>query len=152
MRRYRITKVVLLALSLTSVAGAQAQDLQPGMQTMMQQGGIEGVELGSTVFDTTQDDKLQPGMKTMMQQGGVEGVTLGSAIGGAYGYDFSSPRSVDRKRYRTRRHNVVGTCTAEKKNGPIASISSRRRLQDSRAIGALACVAPPNNVDFRPMI
>ncbi|TXN22860.1 hypothetical protein [Methylobacterium sp. WL9] len=115
MRRYRITKVVLLALSLTSVAGAQAQDLQPGMQTMMQQGGIEGVELGSTVFDTTQDDKLQPGMKTMMQQGGVEGVTLGSAIGGAYGYDFSSPRSVDRKRYRTRRHNVVGTCTAEKR-------------------------------------
>ncbi len=38
-----------LAAGLTAASGAQAQNLQPGMRTMIQQGGVEGSVLGGVV-------------------------------------------------------------------------------------------------------
>ncbi|WP_210245107.1 hypothetical protein, partial [Methylobacterium haplocladii] len=135
MRFRHITGAVLFALSLTAFAEAQAQDLQPGMQTMMQQGGVEGVELDSMVFNTAQDDNLQPGMQTMMQQGGVEGVTLGTARAGGYGYELSSPRSLGQEHYKTRRHKLVGSYTAVKKTVRARSFSRFGKFDSCRHSG-----------------
>ncbi|MCY1642867.1 hypothetical protein [Methylorubrum sp. SL192] len=91
-----VTAVILAACTpLAEEAGAQ--DLQPGMRTMLQQGGAEGLPLVPVHPDDLDDDKLQPGMRTMIQRGGSEGVQLGALLPRAYdpydgpGYDPSYP-------------------------------------------------------------
>ena len=91
----------LLVLSVPLAAEAQPQNVQPGMRTMIQGGGTEGLPLIPAHPDDLDDSKLQPGMRTMIQRGGTEGVLLGSLL--PFGaYDPYDP--YDAPAYGTRRY------------------------------------------------
>ncbi|MEH3119189.1 MAG: hypothetical protein PGN25_16770 [Methylorubrum populi] len=76
MKRSLVTTAILAFVVLA--VEARAQNLQPGMRTMIQRGGPEGLPLTPALPDDLDDSKLQPGMRTMIQRGGTEGVLLGS--------------------------------------------------------------------------
>lgn len=75
-----LVTAALLGLSLSLAVEAGAQTLQPGMRTMIQRGGPEGLPLVPAHPDDLDDDRLQPGMRTMIQRGGTEGVRLGALL------------------------------------------------------------------------
>lgn len=102
-----LISAALLMLSIPLAAEAQPQNLQPGMRTMIQRGGTEGLLLVPAHPDDLDDSKLQPGMRTMIQRGGTEGVLLGSLLpfraddpydAPAYGTRWYPPRDVVRAR------------------------------------------------------
>ena len=96
-----LVTAALLGLSLPLAVEAGAQTLQPGMRTVIQRGGPEGLPLVPAHPDDLDDDRLQPGMRTMIQRGGTEGVLLGSLLPiGAY--DPYDP--YDAPAYGTRRY------------------------------------------------
>lgn len=75
-----LVTAALLGLSLPLAVEAGAQTLQPGMRTVIQRGGPEGLPLVPAHPDDLDDDRLQPGMRTMIQRGGTEGVLLGALL------------------------------------------------------------------------
>ncbi|TFZ59653.1 hypothetical protein E4V01_06780 [Methylorubrum sp. Q1] len=89
--RLSLVTAVILALGIPLTEEAGAQGLQPGMRTMIQRGGTEGLPLVPAHPDDLDDSKLQPGMRTMIQRGGSEGVQLGALLPRAYDPYFDGP-------------------------------------------------------------
>lgn len=86
-----LVTAVILAACIPLAGEVGAQDLQPGMRTMLQRGGAEGLPLVPVPPDDLDDSKLQPGMRTMIQRGGSEGVQLGALLPRAYDPSFDEP-------------------------------------------------------------
>lgn len=104
-----LVTAAILALGIPLAAEAGAQELQPGMRTMLQRGGPEGLPLIPAHPDDLDDSRLQPGMRTMIQRGGGEGMRLGALLPRAYdpydgpAYDPSYPPPADESRSYRRR-------------------------------------------------